>query len=111
MLADKSEFGWKTLEEYSQYELAENEDNGMKIRRSEERAETVLKSASARKTIRQVSSVFSSSIPRFTPPSHRASSGFISRRGQLDRQYFLSCSFLNRPSRPENCFAWGKFGH
>ena len=58
LLADKSEFGWKTVEEYSQHELAEDEDDGKKIRRAEERAEKALKSASTRKTAKQVSSVF-----------------------------------------------------
>ena len=54
LLADKSEFGWKTVEEYSQHELAEDDD-GKKIRRAEERAEKALKSASTRKTAKQVS--------------------------------------------------------
>ena len=50
LLADKSEFGWKTVEEYSQHELAEDEDDGKKIRRAEERAEKSSKSATTRKT-------------------------------------------------------------
>ena len=41
LLADKSEFGWKTVKEYSQHELAEDDD-GKKIRRAEERAERLL---------------------------------------------------------------------
>ena len=41
LLADKSEFGWKTVEEYSQHELAEDDD-GKKIRCAEERAERLL---------------------------------------------------------------------
>lgn len=45
LLPDKSEFGWKTVEEYLQQGLAENEDDG-KIRRAEERGEEALKSAS-----------------------------------------------------------------
>ena len=39
LLADKSEFGWKTVEEYTQHELADSETDGKKIRRAEERAE------------------------------------------------------------------------
>ena len=35
LLADKSEFGRKTVEEYSQHELTEDEDDGKKIRRAE----------------------------------------------------------------------------
>ena len=45
LLPDKSEFGCKTVEEYLQQGLAENEDDG-NIRRAEERGEEALKSAS-----------------------------------------------------------------
>ncbi|RMX41033.1 hypothetical protein pdam_00025657, partial [Pocillopora damicornis] len=64
----------------SQHELAEDEDDGKKIRRAEERAEKALKSASTRKTAKQVSSVFRPSSSRFAPPSQRASSGLSSWR-------------------------------
>lgn len=57
--------------------MAEDEDDGKKIRRAEERAEKALKSATTRKTTKQVSSVFRPSSSRFTPPSQRASSGFL----------------------------------
>ena len=39
LLADKSEFAWKTVTEYLQHELADDEQDGKKIRRAEERAE------------------------------------------------------------------------
>ena len=32
LLADKSEFDWKTVEEYTQHELAEDEQYAKKIR-------------------------------------------------------------------------------
>ena len=102
LLADKSEFGWKTVEEYSQHELAEDEDDGKKIRRAEERAEKALKSAST---------VFRPSSSRFAPPSQRASSGLSSWRGQRDRLNLFNRSLVDRPSRPGNCFACGRFGH
>ncbi|CAH3133401.1 unnamed protein product [Pocillopora meandrina] len=111
LLADKSEFGWKTVEEYSQHELAEDEDDGKKIRRAGERAEKALKSASTRKTAKQVSSVFRPSSSRFAPPSQRASSGLSSWRGQRDRLNLFNRSLVDRPSRPGNCFACGRFGH
>ena len=41
LLADKSEFGWKTVDQYTQRELADDEGDGKKIRRAEERAEKV----------------------------------------------------------------------
>ena len=40
----------KTVEEYLQHELAENEDDRKKMRLAEERVEKALKSHSARKT-------------------------------------------------------------
>ena len=50
LLADKSEFGWKTVEEYTQHELAEDDQDGKKICRAEERAEKSLKSVAAKKS-------------------------------------------------------------
>ena len=50
LLADKSEFGWKTVQEYTQHELAEDDQDGKKIRRAEERAEKSLKSVAAKKS-------------------------------------------------------------
>ena len=34
LLADKSEFGWKTVQEYTRHELAEDDQDGKKIRRA-----------------------------------------------------------------------------
>ena len=105
LLADKSECSWKTVEEYSLHELAESEDDGKKIRRAEERTEKALKSATASKTVRQLSSAVRPLSPRFNPPSRRVFSRFSSLRHQGDRQYFFSRSSADRPSRPGNCFA------
>ena len=49
LLADKSEFGWKTVEEYTQHELAEDEQDTKKIRHAEERAEKAFKSRAAKR--------------------------------------------------------------
>ena len=111
LLADKSEFGRKTVEEYSQHELTEDEDDGKKIRRGEERAEKALESATTRKKAKQVSSVFRPSSSRFTPPGQRASSGLSSWRGQRDRLNLFNRSSVDRPSRPVNTFTCGRFGH
>ena len=50
LLADNSEFGWKTVQEYTQHELAEDNQDGKKICCSEERAEKSLKSVSAKES-------------------------------------------------------------
>ena len=44
LLADKSDFGWKTVDEYVEHELDVDEEDGKKIRRAEERAEKAVKS-------------------------------------------------------------------
>ena len=53
LLADKSEFGWKTVQEYTQHKLAEDDQDGKKIRRAEERAEKSLKPVAAKKQKKQ----------------------------------------------------------
>ena len=53
LLADKSEFGWKTVEEYTQHELADSEADGKKIRRAEERAEKALNAAPSKKSVKR----------------------------------------------------------
>ena len=99
----------KTVEEYLQHELAENEDDRKKMRLAEERVEKAMKSHSTRKTAKWVSPVFCPSSARFTPPSHRASPEFRSWLGQRDREYFFSYSAADRPSKLGNCVACGKF--
>ena len=76
LLADKSDFGWKTVDEYVEHELAVDEEDGKKIRRAEERAEKAVKSTVARKAARRSISSRSSAVrsapfgsPRFVGPS------------------------------------------
>ena len=87
------------------------DDDGKKIRSDEERAEKAFKSATTRKTAEQVYSVFRSTSSRFTPPTQRTSSGFSFWCGQRDRLNLFSCSSVDCPLRPGNCFACGRFGH
>ena len=109
LLADKSEFGWKTVEEYSQHELADDEADGKKIRRAEGRAEKALKSAAAKKTATRSSSAPRPSTSHLGPQNFRSYSSFGSSRNQSDRLSFPRVPGL--PSRSGNCFACGKFGH
>ena len=98
------------MEEYSQQGLAENEDDG-NIRRAEERVEEALKSASTRKTAKQVSSGSALRVHVFLHRAIGLLSGRSSWRGQRDRQYLFSRSSTDRPSRPGNFIAFSKFGH
>ena len=79
LLADKSDFGWKTVEQYTQHELADNEEDGKKICRAEERAEKALKSDASKKPINQSSSLSRpSSSSRVSSQYSRSSSSFLS---------------------------------
>ena len=110
LLADKSDFGWKTVEQYTQHELADNEEDGKKIRRAEERAEKALKSHASKKPINQSSSLSRlSSSSRFSSQYSRSSSSFGSFRNQRLRPSYPRPSDV--PSRPGNRFACGRFGH
>ena len=111
-MADKSDLGWKTVDEYVQHELAVDEEDGKKIRRAEEKAEKVVKSMVARKAARRAISSRSSTVrsapfgsPRFAGPSQAVD--FAPRRNQrlpVSRR-------SSETARPGNCFACGKFGH
>ena len=111
-MGDKSDFGWKTVDEYVEHELAVDEEDGKKIRRAE-RAEKKVKSTVARKAARRAISSRSSAVrsapfgsPRFAGPSQTVD--FAPPRNQwlpVSRRSFKT------PARPGNCFACGKFGH
>jgi hypothetical protein len=51
LLADKSDYGWKTAAEYEQHELATDEVDAKRIRRAEERAEKASKAEITKKKL------------------------------------------------------------
>ena len=111
-MADKLEFGWKTVEEYTQHELAEDEQDAKKIRHAEERAEKALKSRAAkRKPFKTQSLVTRPSTfmanSRLGPKNFGPSTSFTPWGNQS--------SMFQRPAdfslRPGNCFACEEFGH
>ena len=108
LLADKSEFGWKTVEEYTQHELADSEADGKKIRRAEERAEKALNAAPSKKSVKRSISARRTSTLQYGPQNSRGFSALGYWRNQNERLPFTPSSF---PSRNGNCFACGKFGH
>lgn len=108
LIADKSEFGWKTVQEYTKHELADSEADGKKIRRAEERAEKALKSAAAKKSAKR-RPFFRSYRSQFCSQGYGGSSVFSATRNQSDRRSFPRSS--GAPERSGNCFACGKFGH
>ena len=52
--AEKSDFGWKTVDQFTQYELADNEKDGKKIRGDKEQAKKVFKSTTSKKTYQPI---------------------------------------------------------
>ena len=105
LLADKSEFGWKTVEEYTQHELVDSEADGKKIRRTEERAEKALNSAASKKPVKRSISACRTSTLQYGPQNSRGFSTLGSWRNQNERLPLTPFTF---PSRNGNC---GKFGH
>ena len=82
LLADKSEFGWKTVEEYTQHELADSEADGKKIRRAEERAEKALNSAASEKSVKRSISARRTSTSQYGPQNSRGFPALGSWRNQ-----------------------------
>ena len=113
LLADKWDFGWKTVDEYVQHELPVDEEDGKKNRRAEERAEKAVKSTVARKTARRAISSRSSAVqsapfgsPRFAGPSQA-----VDFAPPHNQRLPVSRRSSETPARPGNCFACGKFAH
>ena len=94
LLANKSHFGWKTVEQYTQHELADNEEDGKKIRRAEERAKKALKfTISTNLHLRRPAC-----SSRFSSQYSRSSSSVGSFRNQHDRLSYPRPPDV--PSRP-----------
>ena len=107
-LEDKSEFGWKTVEEYTRHERADSEADGKKICRAEERAVKALNSAAPKKSVKRSISACRTSTLQYGPQNSRGFSALGSWRSQNERLPLTPSSF---PSKNGNCFACGKFGH
>ena len=86
LLTDKSKFGWKTVKEYTQHELADSEADGKKIRRAEERAEKALSSAASKKLLKRSISARRTSTLQYGPQNSRGFSALGSWRNQNERQ-------------------------
>ena len=105
LLADKSKFGWKTVKEYSQHELAENSDDEKKIYRAEARAaKNSKKSFANRPRPRNYASASQNSYPAMGAPIPTVIS-----RGSGPSQ--LSRPISTQRASPGMCFACGKPGH
>ena len=108
-LADKSEFGWATVQEYVSDELADDEGDASKIKKAEKRAAVKIKTLQEKK--RKTSSKVSSTP---APPSFSAS-----RPGSSFGSFPSASSYFRPQSRysynsfraSDLCFRCGKRGH
>ena len=110
LLADKSEFGWKTVTEYLQHKLADDEQDGKKIRCAEERSEKAVKMSISKRSKSKsfVNRSFSSS--RSLVAFSRAQPN--SSNWERWRSYPPSSSrSTDGFPKPGSCFASGNFGH
>ena len=100
LLTDKSEFGWATVEEHKQHDLADDSEDEKRIHSAERRARVALQARKKKKTTFSTSNNRSSSVG--TPAS--------TSRSQFQPQP-LMLNVPGFPSRRPNtgtCFACGK---
>ncbi|XP_020629384.1 uncharacterized protein LOC110066494 [Orbicella faveolata] len=104
LLADKSEYGWSTVEEYKHHDLADDSEDEKRIYSAERRARAVMssrkKKSSAMAATKRSSPLRGSVLPSSSQSQTRsflpatANSGFLPRRPNIG-----------------TCFACGKTGH
>ena len=107
LLADKSEYGWSTVQEYKKSKIADDSNDEKKMFKAEARAKAHLKQSASR--------------------SRTAASGFVARKDSVVQDSGPSRSGVRNPLglkqiptvetqsrsriRPWNCFQCGKPGH
>ena len=105
-LADKSEHGWATVNEYLDDELASDEEDARKIRKAEKSAE--IKVQGKKKRENQRKSVFvSKNRPRPSLSNQQFSANLASRIPSTF--FFRNLKTVPKPS--DICFRCGGFGH
>ncbi|XP_068672001.1 uncharacterized protein [Montipora foliosa] len=107
LLADKSESGWFTVEEYKKHDLAEDSDDERRIFSAERRARaslsTLRKKRSSSFAARRRSSLVRPSAPATSSASFQQQPQVI--------QSLVPSSFTVRRPNMGSCFACGKPGH
>ena len=107
LLADKSDSGWFTVDEYKKHDLAENSDDEKRIFNAERRARSSLSALKKKR---------SASFTANRTPSHLRASVFPNsmasnqHQPQAAQPLVSSTSMVRRPN-VGSCFACGKPGH
>lgn len=103
LLADQSKFGWNTVKEYKQHDLAEDSEDEKKIYKAEARAaRNSRRNSNTRAVFSRKSSLASSTVS-----SQQSPIPVVTSRGFSDLRSFPPSQ---RPS-PGTCFSCGKSGH
>ena len=114
LMADRSEYGWKTVGEYLDSELADNDDDAKKMKKAEKEAQRKIAQARATKVTKSRASF--SRLPRPVNTNNSTSNKFASPRNTFPRSSVLAGAMrgpvLSGPFRRSgSCFSCGKVGH
>ena len=107
LLADKSESGWFTVEEYKKHDLAEDSDDERRIFSAERRARASLSTLRKKRS----SSFAASRRSSLVRPSAPATSSASFQQQPQVIQSLVPVSFTVRRPNMGSCFACGKPGH
>ena len=105
LLANKSEYGWSTVEEYKQHDLADDSEDEKRIYSAERHARAVISSRKRKKSSAMAATKRSSPL--------RGSVSSPSSQSQIQSYQPATASSGFLPRRPNigTCFACGKTGH
>ena len=106
LLADKSESGWFTVEEYKKHDMAENSDDEKRIFSAERRARATLSTLKKKRS----SSFSASRRSSLVRPSAPFTSSASSQQQPQAIPSLIPSSFTVRRSNMGSCFACGKPG-
>ena len=106
LLADKSESGCFTVEEYKKHDLAEDSDDERRIFSAERRARATLSTLRKRR-----SSSFAANRSLLVRPSAPATASASFQQQSQAIQSLVPSSFRVRRPNMGSCFACGKPGH
>ena len=109
LLADKSQYGWKTVQEYLQHELADDSDDEKKIYRAESRAARNSKRWTFQRNLSRNTSTVSQSQSSTRASVQSSPIPTIVNRGATFDQ--VTRAFGPQTLAPGARFACGKMGH
>ena len=105
LLADQSEFGWSTVEEYKGHDLADDSEDEKRIYSAERRARVVMSSRKKKKSSAMAA------IKRSSPLRGSVSASSPQSQTQSYQPAAGNSGFLPRRPNIGTCFACGKTGH